>query len=397
VWYAIDETGAVNYDKLIVPEKADLPVDPSAETPSGYTPEQRGRPGGFTGDPDIFDTWATSALTPLIASGWPDDLARHEALYPNDLRPQAHDIIRTWAFVTITRSFLEDGSIPWKHAAISGFVLDPHRKKMSKSKGNVTLPTEPLDQFGADATRYWAASSRLGVDTAVDNNVFKEGKRLVTKIRNAARLVRGYEGDGGEATHPLDNALRARLAVAIAAADAEWESWDHAGALDVIETWFWSDFCDNYLELSKNRAYAGDPSALGTLRTGLDIVLRLFAPFLPFITDEVWNTPREAPSSIHNQPWPRPPELLGAQDNGSFDAAVEVLTQVRRAKSQAKVSIRFPVDRLEIEAQQETLELLEPVMDDVSSTLAAESFELRATSDGSVTTQITLGRAPSGK
>ncbi len=395
VWYEIDETGAVNYEKLIVPEKDDLPVDPYAETPTGYSAEQRGRPGGFTGDPDIFDTWATSALTPLIASGWPDDLVRHEALYPNDLRPQAHDIIRTWAFVTITRAFLEDGSIPWKHAAISGFVLDPLRKKMSKSKGNVTLPTEPLDQFGADATRYWAASSRLGVDTAIDNNVFKEGKRLVTKIRNAARLVRLYEGAGGAPTHPLDVALRARLSDVIAAADVEWEAWDHAGALEVIESWFWSDFCDNYLELSKSRAYAGDPSALATLRTGLDIVLRLFAPFLPYITEEVWNADREAPRSIHKQAWPSRDELLGAKDAGLFDVAVEVLTQVRRAKSQAKVSIRFPVERLEIEASQATLELLEPVMDDVSSTLAAESYELRASSDESITTQITLGQAPS--
>ena len=397
VWYEIDDSGTVNYDRLILPRKEDLPVDPYAEAPTGYSPEQRGRPGGFAGDPDIFDTWATSALTPQIASGWPDDLARHRSLYPNDLRPQAHDIIRTWAFVTITRAFLEDGSIPWKHAAISGFVLDPHRKKMSKSKGNVTLPTEPLDQFGADATRYWAASSRLGVDTAVDNNVFKEGKRLVTKIRNAARLVRGYEGESGEPKHPLDRALRARLAAVIARADRAWELWDHAGALEQIETWFWSDFCDNYLELSKSRAYAGDPSALGTLRTGLDIVLRLLAPFVPFITDEVWNAGVQTPSSIHTQAWPQPTELAGATDDGSFDAVVEVLTQVRRAKSQAKVSIRWPVERLEIEAPAATLELLNPVMGDVCSTLAAEAHELHTNDGESIAARVTLGQAPAKK
>ena len=181
VWYAVDADGNIDYERLILPRKEDLPVDPAAEAPDGFEESQRGQPGGFVGDPDVFDTWATSSLTPLIPTGWPDDPERSAKLYPTDLRPQAHDIIRTWAFTTITRSYLMDGSIPWKHAAISGFVLDPDRKKMSKSKGNTVVPTEPLDEYGPDAVRYWAASSRLGVDTAVDPNVYREGKRLVTK------------------------------------------------------------------------------------------------------------------------------------------------------------------------------------------------------------------------
>jgi valyl-tRNA synthetase len=392
VWYGIDEEGAVDYERIFVPNQEDLPVDPSTDAPPGFSEDQRGKPRGFVGDPDVFDTWATSALTPLIPSGWPDDMKRHTALYPNDLRPQAHDIIRTWAFVTITRAFLEDGSIPWKHAAISGFILDPDRKKMSKSKGNTVLPLAPLDEYGSDATRYWAASSRLGVDTAFDPNVLREGKRLVTKIRNAARLVHGYEGESGPAVHALDQAVLARLGTTIERATSEWDRWDHAGALDVIETWFWSDFCDNYLELSKTRAYATDESALGTLRTALEIALRLFAPFLPFVTEEVWNATHPEPVSIHRTRWPHIQECRGAVDDGSFELAVAVLTQVRRAKSQAKVSIRFPVSHLEVRGLPAELDRLAEAMPDVSSSLAVQDYELVA--DGSVASplaEVTLG------
>jgi valyl-tRNA synthetase len=390
VWYEVDDNGEVDYSRVLTPRKEDLPVDPSAESPPGYNDDQRGEPGGFVGDPDVFDTWATSALTPLIPSGWPDDIARHERLYPNDLRPQAHEIIRTWTFVTITRSYLEDGSIPWYHAAISGFIVDPDRKKMSKSKGNVVLPTDVLDEYGSDAVRYWSASGRLGVDTTTDANVFREGKRLVTKIRNAARLVRGYEGEPGDPTHPLDRALIARLRKLVEDATTEWESWDHARALDLTETWFWSDFTDNYLELSKTRAYAGDPSALGTLRTALDVVLRLFAPVVPFITEEVWNQERSKPASIHREPWPVPDELPDAVDDGCFDVAVEVLARIRKAKSEAKVSIKWPVTDLSISGSRTKLDLLTTVLDDVLSTGNVRRHSLTETEGDDVTVEVTL-------
>jgi valyl-tRNA synthetase len=378
VWYGVNEDGETDYSRLILPRKEDLPVDPSAEAPPGFTDEQRGVPGGFVGDPDVFDTWATSSLTPVITSGWPDDTERHRKLYPTDVRPQAHDIIRTWAFTTITRSYLEDGSIPWRNAAISGWILDPDRKKMSKSKGNVVVPTQPLDDFGADAVRYWSASARLGVDTAFDTKVFKEGKRLVTKMRNAARLVQGFEGDGGDSTQVLDRALIARLRELVENVTVSWEAWDHAGALAATETWFWGDFCDNYLELSKARAYAGDPSALGTLRTALDVVVRLFAPILPYITEEVYNTGRAEPSSVHRAGWPKPSDLPEAEDDGSFEAAVAVLTQIRKAKSEAKVSLRVPVERAVVSGPREQLDLFHRVGDDVASTVNVRRFELRA-------------------
>ena len=376
VWYPVTADGDVDHENPIVPSKDSLPIDPSTDVPSGYDASQRGQPGGFVGDPDVFDTWATSALTPLIPSGWPDEMDRHDAVYPNDLRPQSHEIIRTWAFVTITRSFLEDGSIPWRDVAISGWILDPDRKKMSKSKGNVVLPTELLDEYGSDAVRYWASSARLGVDTAFDQNVLKEGRRLITKMQNAARLIRGYEGESGPATSPLDVSFLARTREAVQRATDLWESWDHAGALDALETWFWAELCDNYLELSKGRAYAGDASALGTLRTALDLALRLFAPYIPFITEELYNADREDFSSVHRATWPTPEEIGDFVDDGSFAAAVSVVAQVRKKKSDAKVSLRYPLTKLTARGPKGTIEVLHSVIEDVMNTVNASSHEL---------------------
>jgi valyl-tRNA synthetase len=375
VWYEVSEDGAVDHDRKIFARREDLPVDPLEQCPPGYDEEQRGAPGGFVGDPDIFDTWATSALTPLIPSGWPNDLDRHNALYPNNLRPNAHEIIRTWDFVTITRSYLEDGSIPWSDVAISGWILDPDRKKMSKSKGNAVVPTAMLEEFGADAVRYWAASARLGVDTVFDRNVLREGKRLVTKVLNASRLVKGYEGEGAPPSHPLDLALIGRLRRVVEETTRRWDEWDHAGALAAAEGWFWSDFTDNYLELSKNRAYAGDPSALGTLRLALDVVLRLLAPILIYVTEEVWHESADDRGSIHRAPWPRPEELQG-DDGGRFDVVVEVLTAIRKAKSDASVSIKFPVADLEVRGPSEKIRSLEGVLEDVLVTGSVASHSV---------------------
>ena len=376
VWYRIDEDGEIDHSNPLLPPQERLPIDPSTDVPDGYSEEQRGKPGGFVGDADVFDTWATSALTPLITSGWPQDMDQHNRVYPTDLRAQSHEIIRTWAFVTITRSYLEDGSIPWHNIAISGWILDPDRKKMSKSKGNVVLPTDLLDEFGSDAVRYWAASARLGVDTAFDRNVLKEGRRLVTKLQNAARLIRGYEGEAGTPEHPLDLAFLARTKEALSRATDLWESWDHAGALDAIETWFWSDLCDNYLELSKARAYAAEPSALGTLRLALDIALRAFAPYVPFMTEELYNADRSSFESVHRAAWPTAEEIGDIADDGSFDAAVSVVTQVRKAKSDAKVSLRYPVTRLRIEGPASTLDVLPSVIEDIVKTVNASDHEL---------------------
>ena len=191
VWYPVGADGQVDYARPLVPDEGRLPVDPSTDTPEGYREEQRGQAGGFVGDPDVMDTWATSSLTPLIAGGWEEDPDLFARVFPMDLRPQGHDIIRTWLFTTVVRSELETGRLPWSDAAISGWVLDPERKKMSKSRGNVVTPLPLVEAHGADSVRYWAASGRQGTDTAVDEGQMKVGRRLSIKVLNASRFALG--------------------------------------------------------------------------------------------------------------------------------------------------------------------------------------------------------------
>ncbi len=314
LWYEIDESGAVLYERPIAADPERLPVDPSTDVPDGYTPEQRGRPGGFAGDPDVMDTWATSSLTPQIAglAGEDDDLLQR--VFPMDLRPQAHDIIRTWLFTTVLRSHLERDSLPWRVAALSGWVLDPDRKKMSKSKGNVVTPMHLLEQHGADAVRYWAANGRPGTDTAFDAQQMKVGRRLAVKLLNASKFaLADLPPEGDMLTDPLDRALIARLAATVEDATQSFEDYDYARALQHTEERFWW-FCDYYLELVKGRRYdsSGDPEGAASvsraLRLAVSTFQRLLAPFLPFVCEEVWSWWQ--PGSIHRAPWPDAGELL---------------------------------------------------------------------------------------
>ena len=364
LWYPLDDSGLVDHGHPLAADEAHLPVDPSTDVPPGYTAEQRDQPGGFTGDPDVMDTWATSSLTPQIATGWADDPDLFARTFPMDLRPQAHEIIRTWLFSTVVRAHYEHDCLPWGDAAISGWVLDPDRKKMSKSKGNVVTPVDLLVQYGSDAVRYWSACGRPGVDTTFDEGQMKVGRKLAIKILNASKFVLSRVGGetrvDGEVTAPIDRALLAALADLVDAATVAFEGYDYARALERTEAFFW-DFCNDYLELVKGRAYGSQgpeaqASADRALRLALSTMLRLFAPFLPFVTEEVWSWWQEG--SVHRASWPAAADLrttagtaagVGATttspgaDRAVLDVAAAVLGEVRKAKSEARQSMRAEV------------------------------------------------------
>ncbi|WP_454300286.1 valine--tRNA ligase [Salana multivorans] len=382
VWYPVKDDGEVDWDTVITPDEASLPIDPSADVPPGYTAEQRGEPGGFVGDADIMDTWATSSLTPQIAGGWLEDSDLFERVFPMNVRPQGQDIIRTWLFSTVVRSHLEHGSLPWTDAAISGWILDPDRKKMSKSKGNVVTPLDLLHEHGSDAVRYWAASARLGTDAAFEVGQMKIGRRLAIKVLNASKFVlQAAPGapvslDASAVTAPLDRALLAELADVVDGATTAFAGYDHARALELAESFFWT-FCDDYLELVKDRAYGrgavaadGEPaeldeaeiaSARATLWLALDVLLRLFAPFIPFATAEVWSWWRGG--SVHQAAWPTSEVLRTAAGDAEGDglvgllgAAGEALSVLRKVKSEAKVAQRTPLLGVELAAREEAVE-----------------------------------------
>jgi valyl-tRNA synthetase len=353
VWYPVREDGSLDYAQPLLPDEGRLPIDPSTDVPDGYRADQRDRPGGFSGDPDIMDTWATSSLTPQIAGGWLDDPTLFAEVFPMDVRPQAHDIIRTWLFTTVLRAQLEHGSLPWRHAAISGWVLDPDRKKMSKSKGNVVTPMGLLQEHGSDGVRYWAASGRPGTDTAFDPAQMKVGRRLAIKLLNASRFALLQAEPRGAITEPLDRGMLTQLSALVAEATKSLDDYDYARVLQSAETFFWA-FCDDYLEMVKARRYGdfgpeGAASANSAMRVALETLLRLFAPFLPFVTEEVWSWWR--PGSVHRAPWPAPGEVV-SPIGGADAAAVEIfsraqaaLVEVRRIKAVEKRPVKAVVEQ----------------------------------------------------
>jgi valyl-tRNA synthetase len=368
VWYPVLEDGTVDRDAAILADEASLPVDPSSDVPPGYDPGQRDQPGGFTGDPDVMDTWLTSSLTPLIVCGWEDDPDLFERTFPMDLRPQGPEIIRTWLFSSVLRAQQHFGRLPWSDASINGWVLDPDRKKMSKSKGNVVTPLDLVDQHGADAVRYWAGAARPGTDTAWDTNQLRVGRRLAIKVLNVTRFVLGLPAapDGAAATEPVDRAQLAALAAVVDEATTAFDGYDYARALERSEAAFWR-FCDDYVELVKGRAYddAGhreaSASAVGTLRRSLDVLLRLLAPFLPFAAEEAWSWWHDG--SVHRERWPQ--LAADGADPLPLEVATDVLSSVRRAKTQAQRSLRAPVERVVVVDAPSRLDALERARGDV--------------------------------
>ncbi|WP_127793504.1 valine--tRNA ligase [Agromyces sp. LHK192] len=372
VWYPLDADGNPVFDAPIVATRDLLPVDPSSAAAPGFDESQRGVAGGFIGEHDVMDTWATSSLTPQLAGGWERDPELFDLVFPYSLRPQGQDIIRTWLFSTTLRAELEHGVAPWANAAISGFIVDPDRKKMSKSKGNVVTPAGLLEQHGSDAVRYWAASSRLGTDAAFDPQnptQVKIGRRLAIKVLNAAKFILGFEGAAdAPVTEAVDRSMLAALATVVDQATRALDAYDHARALEVAETFFWT-FCDDYLELVKERAY-GEPSpaqasAVAALKSALSVLLRLFAPVIPFATEEAWSWTNA--DSVHTAAWPTSDELAARGDAGAelLELTGLALTGIRRAKTDAKVSQKTVVARATITGPSDAVRLLESAAGDL--------------------------------
>ena len=366
VWYS---TRPGEEGKILLAEPEQMPVNPLTDLPKGYTREE------VIADLDVMDTWATSSLSPqlsshAIAPDLPGDHARHAKLYPADLRPQAHEIIRTWAFYTLVKSHLHANSKPWQNLMISGWCLAEDKSKMSKSKGNIVTPIDLIEESGADAVRYWASTSRLGADTAFSKDVLKIGRKLVTKLWNASKFAALHfdklaalptpetalaDIASGRITATLDKWILTRLHRAVAKASEEFARYEYATARSAVEDFFWNDFCDNYLELVKRRAYneagddaAGQQSALYTLHHCLDTILRLFAPFVPHVCEELWShifEEKAAQTSLHARgQWPLAanfPQEVEAEAQGT--AVVELLESLRKAKSEQGISIKWPI------------------------------------------------------
>ncbi|WP_315579373.1 valine--tRNA ligase [uncultured Actinomyces sp.] len=426
LWYRVDDSGEVDYTQIITPSEDQLPVDPSSDTAPGYTEDQRGVAGGFVGELDIMDTWATSSLSPQIACGWLEDEDLFSRTYPMDLRPQGQDIIRTWLFSTVVRADLEFGALPWAHAGLSGWILDSDHKKMSKSKGNVVTPMGLLEKFGSDAVRYWAASARLGLDAAFDESQMKIGRRLAIKVLNASKFALTMGGDADldlDITHvvqPLDRSMLAALREVVSSATTALENYEHARALEVTESFFWT-FCDDYLELVKERAYnregkwsdQASASARAALAIAIDTFVRLLAPYLPFVTEEVWSWYREG--SVHQAAWPTTSDLEVTPD-GTVEGAIEdassvllgvaseALVVLRRVKSEAKVSPRTPFLEVTVSAPKQIIPLLEDVLEDLAAATKIQGpahFEASPDSaDDEATIRVAsfeLGEAPAKK
>ncbi len=398
VWYPLDAHGETMHDSPLVPDESLLPIDPSTDAPAGYTEVQRGQPGGFIGDPDVMDTWATSSLTPQIAGKWKDDNDLFERVFPFDVRPQGHDIIRTWLFSTMVRSHFEHDVAPWSHVALSGWILDPDRKKMSKSKGNVVTPADLFDSYGSDAVRYWAVGARPGVDTAFSEDQMKVGRKLATKLLNVSKFVLGIGevADDVVPTEAIDVAMLHRLAGVVDEATAAFEAFDYARVLERTEEFFWW-FCDDYVELVKTRGYLshteeGAMSARAALRRALSILQRLLAPLLPFVTEEVWSWWQSG--SVHQSQWPTASDLTRGLSSGPneelLDAICGAIGVIRRAKTEAKVSQRAVVTEASFVTSIDAASAITAGWADIADAGSVEKWNISTADTNEIMVNVTL-------
>jgi len=327
--------------EIIIAEEKELPVDPLQEKKKcpkcgeNATPEEK-----------VLDTWATSSLTPQITRS----LFGNKIILPYSLRPQAHEIIRTWAFYTIVKSYLHEDKIPWKDMMISGFVT-LGGEKMSKSKGNVVDPKIVLQNYGADAIRFWAAGSKLGSDMEYQEKDLVSGTKMVNKLINASKFVfmnlGDYNGKKPKKLEKLDELFLNKINLLVKESTENFTNYEYSKVKSDVEHFFWSDFCDNYLEIVKKRIYQGKGegkiSAQYTLYKSLLTILKLIAPIMPFITEEIYQEyfkKTEKVKSIHISEWPEADKI---KDSSDFDIIVNNLSFVRQEKSKNKLPLNHPV------------------------------------------------------
>ncbi|HDQ72220.1 MAG TPA: valine--tRNA ligase [Chloroflexi bacterium] len=370
--------------EIVVADADRLPVDPLAQGP--------GRPcscGGtsFRPDGDVMDTWATSSLSPQIVGRWLVDPELYDRVFPMSLRAQAHEIIRTWAFYTIVKSHFHFGTLPWREAAISGWGLAPEGTgKISKSRGGGPMPPmEMIEQYSADAVRYWAASTGLGKDTVISEEKVQAGGKLVTKLWNVARFSQRFvidyqPPDEAPALALADRWVLSRLQRLIRRTTALFHDYDFAAAKSETELFFWHVLADNYLEMCKLPLYeANSEGARYALHTVLLTVLKLFAPFLPYVTEEIYQGLfAEDDRSIHRASWPAVDEtLLDEQAEAVGDVVVEIATAVRRYKTENQRRMGAELARLQIAIPDPRLrEALRAATANVRSVTRAERIEV---------------------
>jgi valyl-tRNA synthetase len=393
VWYSKKKG---EEGKLLIADVDSLPVDPIKDLPKGYSRDE------VIADTDVMDTWATSSVSPQLNSKAINkdcsiDYGRHQKLFPADLRPQAHEIIRTWAFYTLVKAHFHENSIPWNNLMISGWVLAADKSKMSKSKGNVVTPVDLIKEKSADVIRYWASNSKLGMDIAYSEEIFKVGHKLVTKIWNASKFSCIHinklktipktikeEVDNKVIFEAMDLWIITRLKNVINKATRKFEEFEYCDARNTVEEFFWKDFCDNYLEFVKVRAYdenetnsKGQLSAITTIYFCLKYIMKLFAPFLPHITEELYNNIFSHEGSIHNKhQWP---DINDFSSENYFEqeglAAINILDCIRLIKSEKQLSIKSPISLIKIFDGKIKASILEPIIADLSNVTNSKAIE----------------------
>jgi len=336
VWYH-KETG-----EPVFAEKSELPVDPIEDEPPVDNPED------YEPETDVLDTWATSSLTPLINAGWNGEIQRPE-LYPMNLRYQGHDIISFWLFHTLVKCYEHTGEVPFKDVMIHGHVLDENREKMSKSRGNVTSPKEVIEEYPVDAARYWCAGAKVGDDLALKEKDLVGGEKLLRKLWNASKLVDDLtekDADKEEVKlEAVDKWMVAKTDEVIKQVTDNFKAYEFSKARDTLRSFFWNTFCDDYLEICKQRLEDENESAEKALRTTHRKILQMFAPFIPHIAEEIWRE-MYSQKSIHRSQWPKPEKVKADLKKG--EKAMETISLIRKYKTDERKALNTELNEVEV-------------------------------------------------